>query len=55
MALSLRDTSLPRPSVANVTQLVTLDRDALMEQAGTLAAPKLDLILSGIGILLGRS
>lgn len=55
VALSERDTGLPRPSVANVTQVVTLDRDDLSERVGQLRPAKLELILSGIGIVLGRS
>ncbi len=55
VALSQRDTSLPRASVANVTQLVTLDRASLSESVGQLAPPKLELVLAGIDIVLGRS
>ena len=53
--LAERDTGLPRASVVNVTQLLTLDRDALSERVGRLAAPKLDLVLAGIDVVLGRS
>lgn len=55
VALSVRDTGLPRPSVANVTQLVTLDRDILSEAMGQLTPAKLHLVLSGIDLVLGRS
>jgi len=55
VALSQRDTGLPRSSVANVTQLVTLDRDVLSEAIGQLTPAKLDLVLSGIDLVLGRS
>lgn len=51
--LSERETSLPRPSVANVTQLVTLDR-ALLEVVGRVPPPKLELILRGVDLVLGR-
>ena len=54
VALSERETGLPRASVANVTQLVTVDREALTESAGRLTPPKLELILAGIDIVLGR-
>lgn len=53
--LAARDTGLPRPSVANVTQLVTLDRGALSEVVGHLRPGKLDLVLAGIEVVLGRS
>jgi mRNA interferase MazF len=55
VALSERDTGLPRSSVANVTQLVTLDRQMLSEAIGQLAPAKLQLVLSGIDVVLGRS
>lgn len=55
VALSERETGLKRASVANVTQLLTLDRESLSEPVGQLAAPKLELVLAGIDIVLGRS
>jgi len=52
--LPARATGLPRPSVANVSQLVTLDRSALTERAGRLSASSLELVLAGIDVVLGR-
>ena len=52
--LSARVTGLPRDSVANVSQLVTMDREALRERVGSLPAKKLELVLLGIDIVLGR-
>ncbi len=52
--LAARATGLPKPSVANVTQLVTLDRLALTERAGRLSASNLELVFAGIDTLLGR-
>jgi mRNA interferase MazF len=52
--LSARVTGLPKDSVANVSQLVTLDREALTELVGALPAKKLELVLVGIDIVLGR-
>ena len=52
--LAARATGLPRPSVANVSQLVTLDRDALTERAGRISASSLELVLAGIDVVLGR-
>ena len=49
-----RATGLPKPSVANVSQLVTLDRAALTERAGRLSASSLQLVLAGIDVVLGR-
>jgi mRNA interferase MazF len=53
--LSARATGLPKDSVANVSQLVTLDREDLTERAGRLSAANLGLVLTGIDIVLGRS
>jgi mRNA interferase MazF len=52
--LPARSTGLPKPSVANVSQLVTLDRDALTERAGRLSASNLELVLAGVDVVLGR-
>jgi mRNA interferase MazF len=52
--LTARATGLARPSVANVSQLVTLDRDSLTERAGRLSASSLELVLAGIDVVLGR-
>jgi mRNA interferase MazF len=53
--LPARATGLPRDSVANVSQIVTLDRDALTERVGVLSASSLELVLTGIDVVLGRS
>lgn len=50
-----RLTSLPRDSVANVSQILTLDRSALVERVGILPQRSLDLILAGVDIVLGRA
>ena len=47
-------TGLPKASVANVSQIVTLDRDWLTDKVGELPEEKLQLVLFGIDILLGR-
>jgi len=47
-------TGLPKDSVANVSQLVTIDKAELTERVGKLPRPKLDLVLSGIDVVLGR-
>ena len=47
-------TGLPKDSVANVSQIITIDRQALAEPVGKLSANKVELILSGIDIVLGR-
>lgn len=45
---------LPKDSVANTSQLVTLDRAALTERAGKLSPRRVAQILTGIDIVLGR-
>lgn len=52
--LPAKATGLDKDSVANVSQIVSLDRELLAERAGRLSRSKLDQILSGIDILLGR-
>ena len=54
VALSSRLTGLPQESVANVSQILTLDRDLLSECVGKLPRAKLELLLSGIDVILGR-
>jgi len=49
-----RLTGLPRDSVANVSQIVTLDRTLLTDRIARLPRAQLGLILSGIDIVLGR-
>lgn len=43
--LTARSTGLPRDSVANVSQIVTLDKALLTERVGRLSRAKLDLVL----------
>jgi mRNA interferase MazF len=52
--LTSRATGLSRDSVANVSQIVTLDKSILTERVGRLPAPKLELVLAGINRVLGR-
>lgn len=52
--LTARATGLPRDSVANVSQIVTVDKATLTERVGKLPAAKLELVLSGIDVVLGR-
>ena len=52
--LTSRATGLPKDSVANVSQVVTLDKTLLTERAGKLASAKIETILAGIDVVLGR-
>jgi mRNA interferase MazF len=52
--LTARATRLPKDSVANVSQIVALDKSLLTERVGKLSAAKVELVLAGIDIILGR-
>jgi len=52
--LTARATGLSRDSVANVSQVVALDRSILNERVGRLSSAKLELVLAGIDTVLGR-
>lgn len=52
--LKSRLTGLPKDSVANVSQVLALDRGLLTERAGRLPRRKLELILDGLDVVLGR-
>jgi mRNA interferase MazF len=54
VVLAARTTGLPKDSVANTSQLVTLDRELLTEEVGKLSKRQLELVLAGIDIILGR-
>jgi mRNA interferase MazF len=52
--LSEFDTGLPRDSVANVSAIVSIDRALLDELVGQINDRSLELVLSGIDLVLGR-
>ena len=54
VSLSGRNTGLPKDSVANVSQIVALDRDLLTARVRKLPRAKLALILAGIDVVLGK-
>jgi mRNA-degrading endonuclease toxin of MazEF toxin-antitoxin module len=43
-----------KDSVANVSQIVAIDRELLTERVGRVSAPDLGLIMAGIDLVLGR-
>jgi mRNA interferase MazF len=47
-------TGLPRDCVANVSQIISLDRSIISERVGKLSRSEVDLILLGIDVVLGR-
>ena len=52
--ISAAKSGLDRDSVVNVSQIATLDRQSLGERIGRVPANKLERILDGINLVLGR-
>jgi len=52
--LEARLTDLPKDSVANVSQVVALDKSLLTKRVGKLSRAKTDLVLAGIDVVLGQ-
>jgi mRNA interferase MazF len=52
--LPAKATGLPKDSVANVSQLIALDRSILTERVGRLTPKHLAQLLHGIDIMLGK-
>lgn len=47
-------TGLPQDSVANVSQIVAVDRSLLSDRVGHLDDDEISVILSGVDLVLGR-
>lgn len=47
-----RASGLPRDSVANVSQVVTVDRDVLVDRVGRLAGPLMGAVENGLRLVL---
>jgi mRNA interferase MazF len=54
VTLNRRQTGLPKSSVANVSQLVTLDKYMLTERVGKIPAQRLAAVFAGIDVVFGR-
>ena len=54
VVLPARATGLPKDSVANVSLIVSLYKQQLTDRAGKITRRQLDLVLSGIDVILGR-
>jgi mRNA interferase MazF len=52
--LAAEMTHLPKDSVANASQILTVDKELLTERVSKLPLAKLELVLAGVGIVLGR-
>ena len=49
-----RSSGLSKDSVANVSQIITLDRALLTERVGRISKKQLELVFSGLDVVLGR-
>src|SRR5689334_5338436 len=47
------EANLPRPSVVNVSQVLTIDRTRLAERVGSLGGERLRAVLGGLAPLVG--
>jgi mRNA interferase MazF len=54
VVLKAKTTGLPKDSVANVSQIVSIDRDMLTERVGKVRAQQLELVFAGLDLVLGR-
>ncbi|HEY8181097.1 MAG TPA: type II toxin-antitoxin system PemK/MazF family toxin [Thermoanaerobaculia bacterium] len=54
VALPRKSTGLAKDSVANVSQIITIDRDFLGRRVGKISKSELKSILDGIDIVVGR-
>jgi len=52
--LPAQSTGLGKDSVANVSQIITLDRSLLTERVGRVSQKQLALLFAGLDIVLGR-
>ena len=52
--LSQSDTGLPKATVANVAQIITVDKRFLIEYVSSIPSWLLESVLDGIQLLLGR-
>jgi mRNA interferase MazF len=52
--LPARSSGLSKDSVANVSQIVTLDRALLTERLGRVSKKQLELVFAGVDLVLGR-
>ncbi len=54
VVLATHESGLPRDSVANVSQVGALNRKRLFGPVGQVPKAKLELVLAGIDVVLGR-
>ena len=51
--ITAKTSGLPKDSVANVSQIITIDRDFLLEQAGQLRGQSMKDLETGLRLVLG--
>ncbi|MFA7331866.1 MAG: type II toxin-antitoxin system PemK/MazF family toxin [Candidatus Delongbacteria bacterium] len=54
VALAAKITGLSKDSVANVSQIVTIDKECLVERVGRLNPAILAQVMNGIDVVLGK-
>ena len=54
MLLTAKHTGLDRDSVANVSQLVTIDKRQLAERVGKVPRKQMEGVFFGIDLIMGR-
>ena len=52
--LTSQFTNLPKDSVANASQVISLDKALLLEHVGKLTRAKLELVIAALDAVLGR-
>jgi mRNA interferase MazF len=52
--LDAKATSLPKDSVANASQVISIDRELLVERAGRINRARLELLFAALDAVLGR-
>ena len=55
VALRKGDANLPKPSVVNVSQVLTVDKSDLENRIGRLPASTMEVVRNGLHLLLGGS
>jgi mRNA interferase MazF len=54
LLLSAGTTGLLKDSVANVSQVLTIDKSVLTDRVGKISRAKMELLLAGIDVIFGR-
>ena len=55
VALRKGEANLPKPSVVNVSQILTVDKSELVERVGRLSPSAIDAIRNGLQLLFNRA